>query len=252
MDQKKFTAMQKGGQMLAEIMRDTIPLVRPGITLLAINSFVQEQIIARGASISFQTVRQYPFATCINLNAGIVHGYPNHTKIQSGDLVSIDTGLIWGGYHTDMSYSWYVDKPMDAFLKVGREALKKAIHEARTGRRIGHISTAIQTTIQGAGFAPSAHLTGHTIGKTLHERPFIPCMATEPIQSTPVLTAGTALAIEVIYSEDASDLRLGSDGWTLSTSNGKMSALFEQTVYLKDHQTVILTPYLWETQKHAK
>ena len=239
--------MRQGGAILSRIFKEAKALAAPGLSLLDIEHFFDGEIEKSGAKSSFKTVRNYPFSTCINLNEGIVHGLPNQTKLKKGDFISLDAGLIWQDYHVDMSYSWYLGPPLDPkFIKAGKEALQKAIAQAHPGNHVGHLSQAIEETISSAGYRPSLHLTGHAIGHSLHEHPFLPCILKEKISQTPLFREGDTLAVEVIYTKSRQDgLVQAPDGWTLSTPDAKISGLFEQTIYLHAKQAEILTPFLW-------
>jgi len=247
MKTSKLSAMRQGGAILSRIFKEAKALSAPGLSLFDIEHFFDQEIKKSGAKSSFKTVRNYPCSTCINLNEGIVHGLPDQTKLKKGDLISLDAGLIWQGYHVDMSYSWYLGPQLDPkFIKAGKEALKKAIAQARSGNHVGHLSQAIEETITAAGYRPSAQLTGHGIGRTLHEHPFLPCILREKIAKTPLFAEGDTFAVEVIYSQSQrDDLVQAPNGWTLSTADAKISGLFEQTIYLHAKQAEILTPFLW-------
>jgi methionyl aminopeptidase len=247
-DSGKRKAMQTGGRLLSEIMFAAINFVTPGKSLSEINRFIEKAILAKKALPSFKTVRDYRWASCLNLNEGVVHGIPHpDVKIKTGDYLSIDIGAIYQGYHTDMAYTLKVaDDRADEFLFVGKRALNKAIEVVKDGGRVGSISQQIQRTIEGAGYTCVESLTGHGVGKMLHQEPFIPLVLTLPIERTPMIFTGQALAIEVIYTKGEDNLVTDTDGWTIKTQDGKISALFEKTVFVDDYQAEVLTPFFWE------
>ena len=157
-------------------------------------------------------------------------------------------GMLYKGFHTDMARTLCVRmqnskcKPQnEKFLKVGEKALKMAIKAIRPGNRVGHISAVIEKVIRKAGFSPVEDLTGHGVGKKLHEEPQIPCFSARPIAQTPVLQPGMTLAIEVIYTLGKPDLILADDGWTVETADGKPAGLFENTILVTKKEPVILT-----------
>jgi methionyl aminopeptidase len=240
--------MEKGGMILAQVMQKTKDLVSPGISLLEIDKFADDLISKNKAKPSFKMVKGYDWATCINLNEGIVHGLPDKTRVQRGDLISIDMGVFFEGYHTDMSFSWEIDtNNYESFLTAGRVALDEAIKNAVNGNRVGDISQAIQKNIEGKGVGSCArNLTGHGVGKKLHEEPFLPCFLALDIKDTPLLRSNQALAIEVIYMQGSSRTVTDTNGWTISTADGKISSLFEKTVLVGESEAKDLTPYLWE------
>jgi methionyl aminopeptidase len=232
----KHLSQLAGGQALSEILFATLSQAKPGVSTLELETYFDRQIHQRGFTSSFKTVGNYPFSTCINLNEGIVHGFPQKNKIiKKGDILSIDGGLIHRGFHTDMAFTapiGPINKKIDHFLKIGQKALSLAIKAAQPGRRIGHISQAIQTCIESAGYSVSPNLTGHSIGKKLHEEPFIPGILKKPLDQTPFIKPGQSLAIEVIYTLGSPQIRLEPDGWTLSTVDKSLSALFEKTILI--------------------
>lgn len=240
--------MAKGGLILANVMQKTKDLVSPGISLLEIDKFADNLITKKKAKPSFKMVSGYNWATCINLNEGIVHGIPDKTRVRRGDVISVDMGVYFEGYHTDMSFSWEVGtNNYDKFLAAGRSALDESIKRAIAGNRVGDISLAIQNNIEGKGVGSCArNLTGHGVGRNLHEEPFIPCFLAQDIKDTPILKPKQALAIEVIYMQGSPLTITEADGWTISTADGKISSLFEKTVLVAEGETKDLTPYLWE------
>lgn len=239
-------ALRDGGKKLSAIFSKTLKAIKAGKSLIEINKVAEKEIAKAGLKASFKTVRNYQWATCLNLNDGVVHGVPNEREISRGDLISLDLGVVYGGWHTDMAYTLEVGtNNFKNFLKVGQEALEKAISQAKAGGYVGDISQAIQTTIEGAGYAVVSQLTGHATGKTLHESPNIPGVLVKNRKKTEKLRPGMALAIEVIYSQGNGEIKVGSDGWTISTQDGKIAALFEKTILIGQKQAEELTPYSW-------
>src|SRR3990167_6369942 len=146
--------MVEGGLHLAKVTQIVSSAIKPGITLLELDALANNTIVSQGDYPSFKTVPNYHHATCINLNDGIVHGLPNQTVVQPGDIVSVDVGLIHKDYHLDTSITLQVpplDGKITSFLETGKSALKKAVKQALPGNSIYQISEAIQTTIESAG-----------------------------------------------------------------------------------------------------
>jgi methionyl aminopeptidase len=245
---KKHQAQLEGGRLLSKLLFKTLSRVKPGVSTLDLENYFQKKLDETGLTASFKTVDKYPFCTCININEGIVHGLPQKEKIiKKGDLVSVDAGLIKKTFHSDMAYTVPIGKVSDkikAFLKTGEEALELAIKVARPGNRIGDISKTIQTHIESAGYSVSPQLTGHSIGKKLHEDPLIPGVLLLPLKNTPRIKAGQSLAIEVIYSLGSTQLKTEPDDWTISTKDGSLTALFEKTVLVTQEKTIEATNYL--------
>ncbi len=243
------------GQKLAKIFAQLYPEIKIGQKLSDLEALARQLIKKEKSVPAFAQVPGYDWATCLNINQGIVHGVPNDYKIKPGDIVSLDLGLIYKGRHSDMAYTKLVisqkskaNREKIKFLDVGKQALKNAISVVKPGNRVGHISHKIQTTIEQAGYTVIQELTGHGIGKNLHQAPNIPGILNSPIEQTPKIKAGQGLAIEVIYTQGKSGIKTDNDGWTINTPDGKISALFEQTVLVDKKGSQIVTPYLFSQQ----
>lgn len=242
--------MTAGGALLGRILSRLIQHAQPGITPLELNQLALDLISKAGASPSFTTVPGYDWAICLNINSGVVHGIPTANLLVAGQLVSLDIGLIYRDYHVDMSESFIVSgaksipnaKIKKHLLQAGREVLNTAIKRAKAGRRIGHISQAIEQGFVHHNLQPIKTLTGHAIGRRLHQDPMIPQYLSSPISRTPRLIEGMTLAIEVIYSSGSSEMVVGSDNWTLSTKDTSLAGLFERTIVVTPSGGQIITP----------
>ena len=244
--QKKLTVMTEGGRHLAETRQKLIDMVKPGISLAQIDQQAEKLLLATGGEPAFKRVPGYSWSTCINLNQGIVHGIPDNTIIQDGDLVSIDVGLYFQGYYTDTSTSTIAgtaQPSLEKFLEIGRQALKDGIAAAIIGNRSGHISAAIEESLAAHNLYAIPSLTGHGVGHELHELPYIPGLLIGKLKKTPTLYLGQTLAIEIIYTPGSTDIITESDGWTISTKDGTISGLFEETVVVLEEGPEILTAY---------
>jgi len=246
--EKEIKLMKEGGKRLASVFAEVLKRIKPGACLKELDQLAEKLVIKQGGFPSFKTVRGYHWTTCININEGVVHGIPNDYRIKDGDLVSLDMGMLYKGFHTDMARTLCIRRQNskcksqnEKFLAAGKEALKMAIKAARAGNRVGHISAAIEKVIRKAGFSPVEELTGHGVGKKLHEEPQIPCFLIKPIEKTPFLQLGMTLAIEVIYAWGGPDLVLASDGWTIKTADGGLAGLFENTILVTKKEPIILT-----------
>ncbi len=245
-DKDKPGKMRISGKKLARVKQALISMVKPGILFEEIEAKAQELIAAEGATPSFMTVAGYHHATCITKNEGCCHGIPMGNKVNEGDLITIDVGLVFDGYHTDTSYTVYAGDPakmpkdIREFLKVGQEALDNAIAQARVGNSVFDISKAIEETIEAAGYSPVFQLTGHGIGKSLHEPPYVPCV-TYAQDKRLKLTEGMTIAIEPMYAMGNSELILGKDKWTYETKDRSLTGMFEDTVLITENEPEILT-----------
>lgn len=249
--EKEISFMAEAGLRLSKILNQALKKAVPGTSTFAINEFIEKEILKFGGFPSFKTVPSYHWASCVGLNQEVVHSIPKKEKIiQEGDLVKIDLGMLWQGLHTDTSWTKIAAGNLDSsqfqekkyFLEAGKEALSKAINQAIPGNRVGHISKAIQETIESSGFHPVVILTGHGIGTNLHEEPMIPGVLRQPISDTPKLEPGMTLAIEIIYNFGSPEVVLENDNWTVSTKDGKISALFEETIAVTKNGPLVLTP----------
>jgi methionyl aminopeptidase len=241
-------------QKLAQVFKRLYSEIKVGQKLSSIEEIAWKLIEKQGGEPNFARVPGYDWATCINVNEGIVHGIPNDYQIKDGDLVSVDMGLIYNGWHSDMAYTKYVSnnqqipEDIERFLNAGKQALKQSISVVKPGNRVGHISEEIQSVIEENDYVVIQELTGHGIGKELHQAPNIPGAVFKPIEKTRKLEPGMGLAIEVIYTLESPGIKTEDDGWTISTTDGKISALFEQTVLVTQKGNQIVTPYLFSQQ----
>ncbi len=238
----EIAIMTEGGKILHEIKLSLIAAVKPGVTGLDLENLAMKLIKQAGAEASFAKVPGYKWATCININDVVVHGIPNSTKFKDGDCVGIDVGLFYKGFHTDTSTSVMVGNHTSNFLNTGKKALKLAIAQAKIGKRVADISKAMQTNVEKAGYSAIRALTGHGIGKNLHEQPYIPCFEIGKYSGSPKLVEGMVIAIEIMYNAGTSDVVYkNDDGWTIATADGKISGLFEETVAITNDGPVVLT-----------
>lgn len=241
---KEIEIMARGGKILSETKKYLYDLVKPGVSAWDIEVAADHFIKEHGAFPSFKKVPGYSWATCINVNNGVVHGIPKkETIFEKNDVISVDVGVFLDGFHTDSAISKYLgsEPRIVKFLETGRAALNKAIKNAVEGNTIGDISKAYEEVLSEANLNPIRSLTGHGVGRELHEDPYIPCFASNSASERVKITKGMTLALEVMYTEGSGNLVLDKDGWTLRTKDGKISALFEETVAITDKGTVILT-----------
>lgn len=235
--------MKKSGEMAASVMYKVLAVTIPEVSKAVLDKLALTEIKRLGGSPSFTTVPGYHWATCITVGEEVVHGVPNDYILKQNDLVSVDLGVKLSGFHTDMARTIYLGNPdpeIKKFITTGETALRLAIAQAQPGNRIFQISTVIQKTVEGEGYSIVRELTGHGIGKKLHEDPPIPGFVTKDAGIE--LKVGMTLAIEVIYTMGASDVVMaGADGWTIASKDGSLSGLFEDTVAITKTGPVVLT-----------
>ncbi|MBI4037540.1 type I methionyl aminopeptidase [Candidatus Curtissbacteria bacterium] len=252
MNQKKLTKtgkeiniMKQAGKICAEALAEVRKNIKPGIPCIELDKIAEKEILKRGASPSFKTVDDYKWTICATINDQVVHGIPTEKKLKKGDIIGIDIGAMYEGYHSDLAISEAVGKistENKKFLEVGKSTLVKAISKAQIGNRIGDISSIIQSGVEKAGYSVVKSLTGHGVGKELHEEPMIPGFGKKGTGMK--LEKNMVLAIEVIYAKGSGEVRIEDDGWTISSKDHSLGGLFEQTVQLTKNGPVILTPYL--------
>jgi len=241
--------MTEGGAKLALVRDALASFVKAGMTTMDIEKEAMRLIKEQGGKASFAMVPGYKYATCVNVNDEVVHAVPNERVIKPGDIVGIDVGIFYKGFHTDTAVTVLVpnknskvDPKVEKFLEVGRMGLKKAILEAKPGKRIADISKAMQTAVENAGYSVVQALTGHGVGRNLHEEPAIPCFVLGSYENSPKIVPGMVLAIEIMYNMGESDVMYkNSDGWTINTADGTISGLFEETVAVTKDGPIVLT-----------
>lgn len=243
MSSKKIKAMQESGLILSRVKKELRQAIKPGITTLTLDKLAEKIIVSSGAFPSFKTVRGYDFTTCINTNSGMVHGMPNNKTLKPKDVVTVDCGVYFQGFHTDSAFTMQIPPLVETttkFLSVGEEALKKAISRAVPGNSVYDISLALQETVEKAGYSVSRDLTGHGVGQKLHQAPNISCFAI-PEDKNIILKKDQTLAIEIMYAQGRPELEQEADGWTLSTTDNSLAGMFEHTVAVSSPHPTILT-----------
>lgn len=240
----QISLMAEGGKKLARIKKELRKMIQIGTKASDIEGLAQELIKKEGGEASFTKVPGYHWATCINVNEGLVHGIPKKEIVfKKGDVIKVDLGFFYKGFHTDSSFSLGlgIDEETKNFLEVGKVALKNAINQARSGKRIFDISEAIEKTVSQKGYSPIEALVGHGVGKSLHEGPQIPCFRQGKKDKSPEIVPGMTLAIEVMYSQGSPEIKVDKDGWTIFMRDGKIAALYEETVAVTLHGPFVLT-----------
>ncbi|MCK4588451.1 type I methionyl aminopeptidase [Candidatus Woesebacteria bacterium] len=236
--------MTEGGRKLGKIKKELAGVIKPGISAQEIDILTDKLIKDARGKPSFKMVPGYSWVTCVNINEGVVHGIPHKEIVfKKGDIVSVDLGLFYKGFHTDTSFSVGITptRTQVKFLDIGKLALKRGIKKAIPGNRIFDVSEVIQDTLETNNVFPIRALVGHGIGRNLHEEPQVPCFAKGEKERSPKINEGMVLAIEVMYTKGKPDIVVAEDGWTISTKDGKIAGLFEETVAVTSNGPVVLT-----------
>jgi methionyl aminopeptidase len=251
---EEIKIMQTGGKMLADTMWEVCSAIKPGMTEIEVDALADKLIKEKGGEPGFKKVEGYHHATCISTNEVVVHGIPSPRVLKEGDIIGIDCGVFYQGFHTDMSETLRVrsknselrikNDEIDKFLKVGKQALEAGISQAKAGNHVGDISKAIQDIVElRNGYSVVRSLVGHGVGKELHEDPEVPGYLQGKIEKTPKLLEGMVIAIEVIYNMGGPDLAFANnDGWTLKTKDNSLAGLFERTIAITKSGPLVLTP----------
>jgi methionyl aminopeptidase len=233
----------RAGDVVAETIAHVGERLEPGITLLELDRIADAFIRARGGIPTSLGYKGYPRAICISVNDVVVHGIPDDTVVEEGDIVTIDVGVTLGEAIADSAYTFgvgAVDAESQRLLGVCQDALAAGIAEARLGNRIGDIANAVQTVVEDSGFSVVKSLVGHGVGRHYHEDPHVPNFG-DPGRG-PKLSEGMTIAIEPMITAGGPDVWLAGDGWTISTTDGSRAAHFEHTVAIQGDGPRILTP----------
>ena len=231
--------MRHAGRIVGEchlLLRDA---VRPGVTTAQLNGLVHDYITRQGGVPSFLGYpgpTPYPAATCISVNEEIVHGIPGPRVLREGDIVSIDIGVIWKGYHGDSAWSYAVgriSKAAQDLLDVTEQTLYHALEFARAGGRLGDISHAIQSYAEVRGYGVIRKYISHGVGRAMHEDPQIKNYG--DAGKGMLLRPGMTFAIEPMIARGHYDTRELADGWTVVTADGSLAAHFEHSIAISEH-----------------
>jgi len=242
---QEIAVMAQGGKILRGVVSRLIPLIKAGTTTNQIDQAATRLIKKNGADLSFNKVPGYRWATCLPVNEQVVHTPPGRRVLKEGDVLTIDIGCFYGGFHTDYATTVIVGTKKNdqavKFLSVGEQTLEKALSAVKIGHYLGEISLAIEKEIYGHGYCVIKDLTGHGIGRSLHEDPYIPGFVDGSLKKTVRISAGMVLAIEVIYSKSSEKISRENGGWSLISADRSLSACFEKTIAVTQKNTVILT-----------
>jgi methionyl aminopeptidase len=239
----EVAAIRQACRIAQQVLEDMGARVCPGMTTLELDTFAEERIRACGARSAFLGYRKFPRHTCLSVNDEVVHGVAGSRRLEFGDIVSVDVGVLYKGFVGDTAATFPVggcDPAAQRLLDVTQQALQEGIAQARTGHTVADISRAVQTVVEAAGFSVVREFVGHGVGRTVHEEPQVPNFV-EDGKRSPRLRAGMTLAIEPMVNAGLRDVRVLNDGWTVVTVDGKLSAHFEHTVLITDGDPEILT-----------
>lgn len=245
--QSDLHKMRQAGSIHYQVMSALKESIRPGISTLEIDGLAEKIITGAGAKPSFKGYKvqgkTYHHSLCISVNEEVVHGIPREDRIlQEGDIVGVDLGVFYMGFHADAAVTFPVGEISEEakkLMEVTRQSLYAGIAAAKAGSKVGAIGAAVQGVVDPHGYGIVEVLTGHGIGRNLHEQPYVPNFG-KPTEGE-VLKAGYTLAIEPMVNIGVKHVREKSDGWTIVTNDGSLSAHFEHTILVQDGEPEILT-----------
>ncbi|WP_312641407.1 type I methionyl aminopeptidase [Hydrogenoanaerobacterium sp.] len=239
---KELQLMSEACKLSAQALKIGGAAVEPGITTREIDHIIKKFITSQGATPSFLNYGGFPASACISINDVVIHGIPSARKIVEGDIVSIDVGAYYNGYHGDNAATFAAGKvsaEAEKLMEATENSLYLAIKAAQPGARIGDIGNTVQTYIESMGFAVVRKFVGHGVGAKLHEDPEVPNYGTagHGIRLLP----GMTIAIEPMVNISGEDVKVLGDGWTTVTKSGSLAAHFEHTIAITENGPVIMT-----------
>ena len=239
--------MAEAGSKLKRILKQLVDFSRKGRQTKEIEALAQELISKEKAKPSFSTVPGYHWATCLPVNEQVVHTPPSSYRLKTGDVLTIDIGLYYKGFHSDMATTLIIDKDKERdkekikFLELGRKTLNKAIKHFRKGHYLGEVSAIIEKEINRGGAYIVKELTGHGIGRDLHEDPYVFNYLERPIEKTLKIKDGLVIDIEVIYAQGGEDIDYRENKWSIKSADNSLTASFEKMVAIFNGRTRVLT-----------
>lgn len=239
---EEIAVLAEGGKRLFQVLEELEHMAKPGVTGLELDAHARGLIGKMGATPSFLGYRDFPAAVCVSINDAVVHGLPNDTPFQEGDIVGIDVGLVYGGMYTDSARTvpiGTVTPPMQQLLDITRAALHVGIEAAIVGNTTGDIGHAVQKYVEGQGFGVVRQLVGHGVGYGVHEEPSVPNFGRAGTGHA--LEENLVIAIEPMVTVGNPKVETANDGWTVITRDGGPAAHFEHTIAITPDGPRILT-----------
>lgn len=242
--EEQIELLREANLIVARTLGEVAKWIKPGVTTLKLDQIAEEYIRSQGAVPGFLGLYGFPNTLCISINENVVHGIPSNYALEEGDIVSIDCGAVKDGYNGDSAYTFCVGEvapEVKALLKTTKESLYVGIEKAEEGKRIGDISNAIQEYCEKRGYSVVRELTGHGVGKKLHEDPEVPNYGRRGTGS--LIKNGLVIAIEPMINMGSKNVVFERDGWTCRTRDRKPSAHFEHTIAVHNGKADILTSF---------
>ena len=241
-NENQLAAMRQACRITAAARALAGEMVRPGVSTKQIDKAVHDYIVGQGAKPSFLGYNGFPASTCISVNNAVVHGIPGDYILRDGDIVTVDVGAEFKGFHGDCADTFpcgTVSAEAEKLIRVTQRSFYEGMRYATRGHRVSDISHAIQTYVESNGFSVVRSFVGHGVGAQLHEEPEVPNYGTAG--HGPRLLPGMTLAVEPMVNAGTWEVRVLRDGWTAVTADGKLSAQYENTICITDGEPEILT-----------
>jgi methionyl aminopeptidase len=241
---EEIELIKKSADILNRAHGEVAKLVGEGVTTLELDKVAEEFIKDHSALPSFKGYNGFPFSLCISVNENVVHGFPSGYRLKNGDVVSVDCGVYFNGYHSDCAFTYPigdVSEDVRNLLKVTEESLYKGIDKFKIGNRVGDVSHAIQSYAESFNYTIVRELVGHGLGKNLHESPEVPNFGRRGTGAK--ITEGLVVAIEPMVNLGKRNIVQEADGWTIRTRDRMPSAHFEHTVAILNGNTEVLTSH---------
>ncbi|MBT1696558.1 type I methionyl aminopeptidase [Fulvivirgaceae bacterium PWU4] len=250
--EEELVIIRESSQLLGKAHGEIARLVKPGVKTMALDKLAEEYIRDHGGIPSFKNYRGFPASLCISVNEIVVHGFPGSYEIKEGDIISIDCGVQYKGYHSDSAYTYPLEgvKP-ETLLLLERtyDSLYLGIAQAKAGNRIGDVAHAIQSYVESFGYGVVRELVGHGVGKKLHEDPEVPNYGKRG--KGVKIVAGMVFAIEPMINQGTKSVVQERDGWTIRTADKKPSAHFEHMVAIHADRTEVLTTHQYIEENYS-
>lgn len=238
----EIALMRQAGRIVALVHEELRKHLRPGITTRELDHIAEQVIRSHGATPSFKGYEGFPSSICTSVNQVVVHGIPNDLHLLNGDIISIDIGANYQGYHGDSAWTYGIGEITPTarlLMEVTEQALWQGLAQIKPGNRVTDISNAIQKYVESKGFSIPRDLTGHGVGRQLHEDPIIPNYGAAG--RGPILRKGMTIAVEPMVHVGGPQTTVRLDGWTVETADGKLAAHYEHTVVITENGYDILT-----------
>jgi methionyl aminopeptidase len=250
--EEELVIIRESAQILGKAHGEIAKHVRPGVKTITLDKLAEEFIRDHGGVPSFKNYRGFPASLCISANEIVVHGFPGNYEIKEGDILSVDCGVQYKGYHSDSAYTYPLEgcKP-ETLLLLERtyESLYLGIDQAKAGNRIGDVAFAIQSYVESFGYGVVRELVGHGVGKKLHEDPEVPNYGKRG--KGVKIVAGMVFAIEPMINQGTKNVVQERDGWTIRTADKKPSAHFEHMVAIHADRTEVLTTHEYIEENYS-